>query len=138
MANYNINSSKPKITINCKNKLMTSDLTITRELWDGSYEEIASGYTLTLGPIYASILNNDLYTYSVDNGETFNLFTEPTMVIENVTKIIIKNDSSTYDISIAYASGSVFGGASGGTQEEFVIEEDTQWSISLGVNGGAN
>lgn len=40
---YNITSSKPKITINCKGKLMTKDLTISRELWDGSYEDINDG-----------------------------------------------------------------------------------------------
>lgn len=40
---YNIISSKPKITINCKGKFMTKDLKIIRELWDGSYEDINDG-----------------------------------------------------------------------------------------------
>lgn len=134
---YNITSSKPKITINCKGKLMASDLTITRALWDGSYEEISNGYTLTL-EITTDALNNELYTYSINNGVTFNQFTNSNMVLENVSKIIIKNDASIYAIGIEYFSGSVIGGVAGGTQGEFIIEEDTQWCISLGKSGGAN
>ena len=62
------------------------------EQWNGAYEEIVSGFTLTLN-CTSDVLNSDTYMYSIDGGTTYNQFTSEVMTLENIT---LSSDTAYY------------------------------------------
>lgn len=91
---YNITTSKPKIVIHCEEKVMANNLVITNEIYMGEYEEIVSGFTLTLmqntKTNYAGVITSNTYAeYSLDNGNTWTKFygLSLPLVLENVSTI---------------------------------------------------
>ena len=137
---YTITSSKPKITINCKDKLMTKDLTITRELWDGSYEEIVSGFTLTLN-CASAVINYEYNLYSLDDGATWNQFTSETMILQNVTQIKFSETANglTYLKVGTTEGGQDIASMLGYESDNIILTADTTWYVWSVVDyGGAN
>lgn len=119
---------------------MTSDLTIVRELWDGSYEEIVNGFTLTLQGSYPYE-----FKYSLDGGNTYTTVSSLPTTIENVSKIKFRTEAGDlhafnvgtsdgdYDIASAMKAGGY------GETDEVNLTTSTTWYISKGrYSGGAD
>lgn len=144
---YNITTDKKYLTINCKDKTMQEDLNITFEgsastvvQWDGAYEEISSGYTVTLyrntNNFNAAILN--LTQYSIDGGNTWITFgdiSETTaVVIENVERIRFKN--ATHPLFTSYSQSGYGDGVSadaGSETSDIEITQDTTIYIAVEI-----
>lgn len=115
MANYKITTSKPKIVIHCEEKSMTDNLVITNEIYMGEFEEISSGYTLTLWHTYmsASAYENSPMYYSIDSGVTWVLITAD--ILETNMKLILNNVSKIkFKVSSSSASARYIGTTEGG------------------------
>lgn len=110
--------------------------------WDGAYEEISSGFTLTLD-CAQEILNNAKYTYSLDGGQTYNQFTNPAsgtsiITLENVSQIKFKAENSYLDwyIGTTFGGHDIAGLYGDGESENIEITENTTWYLRL-VGGGS-
>ena len=77
---------------------------ITAEQWDGSYEEISSGYTLTINTNTNYDALSGIY-YSLDNGSSWNEITLEVLTIENVSQIKIKSEFTSGMLNIGTTEG---------------------------------
>lgn len=115
---------------------------ISAEEWDGSYEEIVNGFTLTLNIDSAKVtLNNADFTYSLDSGVTWNQYTSTTMILEDVTKIMFSWGVGHTAVQV----GTTSGGADivlceiNIDSDDIILTEDAVWYVSsyyTGVGGG--
>lgn len=135
MTNYKITTSKPKIVIHCEWKEMTNDIVITNEIYMGEFEEISNGFTLTLEVISGyedRYVNNSLYTYSIDGGETWNTISSAKVVLEQVEKIRIKNGSNSYAFRLCSSDGNLIleGAYEGPATEDYFLTSDLTLIVS--------
>lgn len=135
MTNYKITTSKPKIVIHCEWKEMTNDIVITNEIYMGEFEEISNGFTLTLEVISGyedRYVNNSLYTYSTDGGETWNTISSAKVVLEQVEKIRIKNGSDSYAFRLYSSDGNLIleGAYEGPATEDYFLTSDLTLIVS--------
>ena len=147
---YNITSTRPKITINCKGKIMTKDLTITREFWDGSYEEVVNGYTVTLQlGTYLSrnpFTSDTGYTYSIDGGVTkIPLYNKSVPIVLNNVQTIGFYGTSALSLHLGSTpEGSEYGYVHGGNgiyENVISVDKDTTIYVSAseyGSGGGSD
>ncbi len=86
------------------------------------------GYTLTL--ICTNVVTDrDEFTYSLDNGATWNKFTSETMTLENPEKIRVKV-SGSYGISFGTTNGSSNLYSGYGESSDITITQDTTLYVS--------
>lgn len=55
--------------------------------------------------IPSSILNNESYSYSIDNGETWNVFVNTSLTLNDIASVYFKNTDSNTTIKIGTTSG---------------------------------
>lgn len=110
------------------------------EEWNGAYEEIVNGFTLTLQGSYPYV-----FSYSFDGGNTYTNISSLPVTIENVSKIKFKAEAGdihafnvgtsdgAYDVTTAMKAG-------GPTEtDEVELTANTTWYISKGpFSGGAD
>ena len=108
----------------------------TAEQWDGSYEEIVNGFTLTLN-CDSSVLNNH-YTYSLDDGTTWLPFTASVMILENVNIIHFKIASSYIAIGETPNDHNIMFSSAAGTPQSREITEDTIWYVYEKIDQGGS
>ena len=123
---------------------------VTVEQWDGSYEEISSGFTLTLE--LGTNRDGDQFTtnyqkyYSIDGGVTkVQLYgLTPPVVLENVTEIIFYDESMGTGMGIGSTiSGAEYGGVHSGSgiyELKISIDKDTTMYLSTSTtpSGGGS
>ena len=106
---------------------MTKDLTITRELWDGSYEEIFNGFRLTLNvnEYIANGAHGDVFHYSIDGGSTWVSLNQEQIILEGVTEIKFNFEFSSGMVPVGTTvGGSEITSAAYGETEVFTLEND--------------
>lgn len=147
MSNYEIKTNKKHLTIECKDKTMQDDLNITFEgvgsnveEWDGAYEEISSGYNITIN--YIDIYGNSSISYSIDSGATWNEVTKTNtpITLENVSKIkfkVIHNRAGEY-VDISTESGVYIAQYfEEGETEDYIPTKDTNIDVkNIGAGAG--
>ena len=111
------------------------------EQWNGAYEEIVSGFTLTLN-CTSDVLNSDTYMYSIDGGTTYNQFTNEVMTLENVTQIRFKTTASSHNymkVGTTSGGGEVTTGLQSAETENITLSSDTAYYIGRYTQvGGAD
>lgn len=102
-----------------------------------------NGYTLTLN-CAEEILNNETFTYSLDGGQTYNQFTNPSsgtsiITLENVNQIKFKQGFSYLEWLIGTTEGSsdITRLSSDLESENIKVEANTTWYLYL-VGGGSS
>jgi hypothetical protein len=137
---YNLIKIKNKngITLKTANKLCAENITLILDesLFDNNGNEEQSGYTLTLN-VDTEGINDSGYTYSLDNGSTWNQFTNATMTLENVNQIKFKNESSTFAMQVgtSYFGTDIVSYLY--TQSDNIpVTADTTWYVTITGGGG--
>ena len=103
---YIVPSGNLNVTANGIYNVKTLEtVTVAIPEWDGSSEDIVSGYTLNLIIESTELLDSDEWGYSLDNGSSYNQFTSGNMTLQNVTDIMFKAGYTLYRLLIGTTSG---------------------------------
>lgn len=97
-----------------------------------------TGYTLTLN-CNPGVLNSEVYLYSVDDGATWDQFTNSEIVLQDVSKIKFENGSVFYELNIG-SSPNTYDIAfltQGMRSDNINVNSNTTFYISIS-GGGAN
>ena len=104
---------------------------VVAEQWNGAYEEIVSGYTLTLN-CTSDVLNDDTYMYSIDGGTTYNQFTSEVMTLENITQIRFKTTAVSHNymkVGTTSGGGEITAGLQSAETENITLSSDIAYYI---------
>lgn len=146
-SNYIIPSGSLNITTNGthdvtdKASVVVNVPSVVAEQWDGAYEEINSGYIVTLN-CTSDVLNSDTYMYSIDGGTTYNQFTSEVMTLENITQIRFKTTASSHNymkVGTTFSGGEITAGLQSAETENITLSSDIAYYISRYTQvGGAD
>lgn len=111
---------------------------VVAEQWDGAYEEIVNGFTLTLN-CDSEVVGSEYYMYSLDSGSTWLQFTSAEMVLENITKIMFQGGVGHSAMAVGTTSGGKdIAGLCESETDDITLTQDTTWYVSeyyTGVGG---
>lgn len=101
--------------------------------------KFGAGYTLTLNVVTSVLMNSTKYTYSINDGYTWNKFNGFAITLQNVNRIQFKNDQAYYEIKIGSTENGSDLGIVGpeSTSNNYIVNSDTTYYLSASA-GGAN